>query len=131
MTAEERIVSAYDALNRRSLEGLVALSDPEVELDLVTNRLAGRDGPYRGHQGIADYLGDVAEFWDELLVTPRQVAIRDGGLVVFGRVYARSRTSGILDLPTIWLWEVRDSLFTRASIITRKPEVLAGLRLPG
>jgi len=129
-TPEERIARLYQGLNRRSLVDIESLCHPEIELDLVTGHLSGRDGPYRGYAGLRDYIEDVERIWDELLVTPRHIAIRDGGLVVFGRVYGRSRTLGIRDLPTIWLWEQRDSRFLRGSIITDQPQKLKALRLP-
>jgi ketosteroid isomerase-like protein len=48
---------AYDAFNRRDLDALLALVDPEVNF---TTRFVERSDPYHGHDG-------VRAWWDDLL----------------------------------------------------------------
>lgn len=116
--SEERVRALYDGLNRRSLSSMQAVCHSEIELELVTGRIAGRTVPYRGHAGMADYLADLESIWDELLVTPLRIEERDGSLFVRGRVYARSRTLGIRDLPVAWSWEERDGLLVRGEVLS-------------
>lgn len=124
-SAPARIELLYDALNRRSVDEMISVCHPEIEAHLITGRLAERSQPYRGYEGLRTYLEDIGQVWDELLVTPRQMAEHEGGLVVWGRVFARSKTLGIRDLPVVWLWEERDSLLVRGSVVSEAPEGLA------
>ena len=123
-----RLETLYDALNRRDLGGMVGVCHPEVELEFVTGRMAGRTVPYRGHEGVRRYLQDVGRLWDELLVTPRHMAERGDELVVWGRVYARSRDLGVRDLPAVWVWRERDRLISFGRVHDDAPDELRSYR---
>jgi len=98
----------FEAFNARDEGALMELADPEVVWDAPTAALAGREGPYRGHAGLRDYLADVDALWTEMRATPIQVRMRrDEGFVV-GRLYARGRNLGIRDLPVAWSLRIRD-----------------------
>jgi ketosteroid isomerase-like protein len=74
----------------------------------MTALLAGRKEPYRGHEGIAQYVDDVGRVWDELELDPVEFhELESGGLLVFGRVRAR-RGSMRVDSANAWLWHLRD-----------------------
>ncbi|HSI81058.1 MAG TPA: nuclear transport factor 2 family protein [Solirubrobacterales bacterium] len=96
----------FEAFARRDLETMVEFADPEIEINVVTAHVAGRDGPYRGHDGIRQYLDDVDATWDEIDLQPRQyVEIGDERVLVLGRVRTR-RGSTLIDVPNAWLWEL-------------------------
>ena len=50
----------FAAFAERDVERVLDLIDPEVEFTAVTADVAGRAEPYRGHEGIREYFGDVA-----------------------------------------------------------------------
>lgn len=125
-----RIELLYDALNRRSVDEMLSVCHPELEVALVTGELAGRSEPYRGHAGLRRYMADVERIWDELLVTPHRMAERDEDLLVWGRVYARSKTLGMRDLPVVWLWNERDSLLWRGSLVQDPARALTSRQAP-
>lgn len=107
---------AYEAFASRDVEALRALADPEVEIITVTGMIAGREEPYRGYEGIAAYIADVASVWDRIELTPSEFhELDEGRLLVFGRVRAR-RGSYMLDLPNAWLWEFRGERILRARV---------------
>lgn len=113
----ELIERLYDAFNRRDPAGIVAVCDPSMEFfPLATAEAVGREAPYSGREGLRDYLGDVAEVWEELQISPSQLEQQGATLLVRGRVYARSRELGIRDMPVAWLWEVRGELFVRGEV---------------
>lgn len=97
----------YDAFNRRAVDEMLSFCDPEIELSLPTGALAGRDEPYRGYEGLNQYVKDLTHIWDDLLISPHQVSRHGEWILVRGRSYARSRGSGMKDLPVIWLWQLR------------------------
>ena len=64
---------AYDAVNRRDLDGFLGLMDADVEL------LAAMEGKYRGHDG-------VRRWWDDLLNAIPNLAIEVGEVRNLGDV---------------------------------------------
>jgi ketosteroid isomerase-like protein len=114
--AEQLVRRAYRAFSERDLEALKEISDPNIEVHTVTGMLAGREEPYRGHQGLDDYIRDVAEMWDEIELTPVDFhELSDSRLVVFGRVRAR-RELAVIDAPNAWLWEVGEGRIRSARV---------------
>jgi ketosteroid isomerase-like protein len=114
----------FHAFNQRDAEGLVELCSERMEFVAVTGEEAGRESPYRGRQGLHDYLADVEKVWDELLITPGKVERRGDCLLVVGRVFARSRELGIRDMPAAWVWEVRDGSFVRGEVFADPEQAL-------
>jgi ketosteroid isomerase-like protein len=52
----ELLHRAYDAFNRRDLDALLALCDPDVEFISYTMQVE-RGDPYRGHDGVRSWSG--------------------------------------------------------------------------
>ncbi len=106
----------FDSFNRRDAEEIVAICDERMEFFTVTAEEAGHSNPYVGSDGLRAYLDDVATVWEDLLITPQEVEQEQGMLLVRGRVYLRSHSLGIRDLPTGWIWEVLDGRFIRGQV---------------
>jgi ketosteroid isomerase-like protein len=114
--AEELVRSAYKAFSTRDIDVLLKLADPGIEIHTVTGMVAGRDEPYRGHDGLKEYLRDVGEMWDEIELAPTDFhELSDSRLVVFGRVRAR-RELAVIDAPNAWLWEVGEGRIRSARV---------------
>jgi len=106
--AEWVIRRAYTAFDDRDAEGLIELSDPSIELSTVTGVIAGRDQPYRGHEGIARYLEDIAATWKRVDLQPERFYDLDQDrTLVFGRVRVWHER-GFLDSSNAWLWTIRE-----------------------
>jgi ketosteroid isomerase-like protein len=113
----ELVERLYEAFNRRDHEGIVAICDEGMEfLPFETAGAVGREAPYVGQEGLREYLGDAAQVWEELLVTPSEVEQIGDQLLVRGRVYVRSREHGIRDMPAAWIWRVRDGRFVLGEV---------------
>lgn len=106
----------FTAFNERDETTLFELADPGIVWDAPTAALAGRNGPYRGHEGLHDYLGDVDRLWDELRATPIQVRKRGEEVFAVGRLYARGAKLGIRDLPVAWSMTLRDGRFLMGQV---------------
>jgi ketosteroid isomerase-like protein len=96
------IPSLFEAFNNRDEALLMRLADPDIVWDAPTAAMAGREGPYCGHDGLRDYLDDIDRLWEEMRATPVQVRMRGADVFVVGRLYARGRNLGIRDLPVAW-----------------------------
>lgn len=127
----EYVERLFEAFNRRDPEEITALCDEEMEFYAVTGEEVGRGKPYVGSEGLHAYLSDVATIWEELLVTPKQVEQRGDSLLVRGRVYLRSRALGIRDMPTAWIWDLRDGRFIRGRVFVDPEEGVRRFSLEG
>jgi ketosteroid isomerase-like protein len=97
----------FEAFTRRDTEALLALCDPEIVFTPPTGRLAGRDEPYRGHDGLRTYLADVGRVWQELRSEPDEYIDVDDRVLCTGRVYAWG-VGRVIDAPAGWVWRIRD-----------------------
>ncbi len=123
--SRQRVERLFDAFNRRDVAEIAALCDERMEFFAVTAEEIGRGEPYVGSAGLHSYLEDVATVWEDLLVTPKQVEEGpDGSLLVQGRVYLRSRELGIRDMPTAWIWDLRDGRFVRGRVFVDPEEAI-------
>lgn len=114
--AEELVRKAYQAFSKRDLDALREIADPRIEIHTVTGMIAGRSEPYRGHDGLIEYLRDVGETWDEIELLPTDFhELSDSRLLVFGRVRAR-RELAVIDAPNAWLWEVGEGRIRSARV---------------
>ena len=110
ISPEEALIRrAYDAFADRDLDALVAISEETVEVSTVTGLLAGRTEPYRGFEGLAQYLGDLADQWRRLELQPQDFhPLGPDQILVFGRVRAWHKTgTGFIDSQNAWLWTLR------------------------
>ena len=110
------IRQAYKAFAARDVPTLCDVSHPDVEVRTMTALIAGRNEPYAGHEGIAQYVDDVGRVWDELELDPVEFhELESGGVLVFGRVRAR-RGSMRVDSANAWLWHLRDGKVARVEV---------------
>jgi ketosteroid isomerase-like protein len=115
-TLENLVGRLFNAFNQRDAGEIVELCSPRMEFFALTAEEVGRAAPYVGPEGLRDYLKDVEEFWEELLITPGRVERRGDCLLVVGRVFVRNRELGIRDMPVAWIWRVEDGLFVRGEV---------------
>jgi len=102
-----------------------------MELYTVTAEEIGRSAPYRGIEGLREYLADVERIWEELLITPSRVERRGDRLLVLGRVYVRSRELGIRDMPVAWIWRLHGGTFVRGEVFADPQAALSRFAQPG
>jgi ketosteroid isomerase-like protein len=99
---------AFVAFERRDAELLADVIRPDMVFEPVTAQIAAGGEPYRGYEGIRQYLDDVARTWQELRPAPERFYEREGGIVVAtGRVYAWG-AGRVVDAPAGWLWRIDD-----------------------
>jgi ketosteroid isomerase-like protein len=129
-SAAELVERLFEAFNGRSEEELIRLCDERIEFAAVGPEMTGRAAPYRGHEGLREYLADVERLYEELVFTAWEMKARGDSVVVSGRVYARSRASGIRDLPAAWKWDLRDGRFVTGQVSLEADETLGAPRVP-
>ncbi len=115
----------FHAFNQRDAVAIVSLCAPEMEFHTVTGSEVGHKVPYRGPDGLREYLDDVERIWESLLITLGTVERQGNCLLASGRVYVRSRELGIRDMPVGWIWNVEDGLFVRGEVFVDPAEALS------
>src|SRR4051794_40074126 len=87
---------AFDAINRRDAEALVAELDPEVEWHpAILMAIGGKQTVFRGHEGIREWLRDLYEILSEFRAEYREIRDLGDRTVATGRVRARGRASEV------------------------------------
>jgi ketosteroid isomerase-like protein len=119
----------FEAFARRDAPALLAHCDPDIVFRPPTGRLAGRDEPYRGHEGLRAYLADVGRVWQELRSEPDEY-IELGDLVLCtGRVYAWG-VGRVIDAPAGWVWRLRDGLVVEGTVYETRRAAYEAAGLP-
>ena len=109
LTDEAEVVRAiYDAFARRDVAGMLDYLSADCELDFAgTARLAGRTGPYRGHDGAREYFADVERIWQDLVLHAEDFRIIPGSVIVIGHITGRRQGLDVRR-SSVWTWRVRD-----------------------
>ena len=103
---------ACAAINRGDADWLVERSDPEIEMHMVG--VAGEPVLYRGHDGIREWFGDMAEIWDSVEFVPGEIDDRGDRLSAIVTMRLRGRASGLeLNAPAALVYELRDGRAVR------------------
>jgi ketosteroid isomerase-like protein len=107
--ARERTLHAiYDALGRRDAAGIARLVAPDFEFYSSTGPRLGKTPPYRGRDGMIEYMGDVDELWTEFRVILNTLEHAGAASLGVGRVWARNPRI-LIDSPCSWIWEFTGS----------------------
>src|SRR3954466_7370012 len=86
--------SAFDAINRRDAEALLAELDPEVGWHgAILMGMGGKRTVYRGHEGVREWLRDLYETLSEFQAEYAEVRDLGDRTVAIGRVRARGTAS--------------------------------------
>src|SRR3954471_4900133 len=124
----EIVRSVYEAAARRDTAAVLALYDPEVELDNSALEVVGWGGRvYRGHEGLRSFFREWHEAWetvdydfDDLVEAPGEHVIS----VVTRQ--ARGRASGAeVTLEIALLWTIRDERVVRVVWFPSRDDALA------
>jgi uncharacterized protein len=124
----ETVRQGIEAYNRSDVEGLVALSDPDVRMVPIRALLEG--GEYRGHDGVRKFIADMDEDWSEREVLIDEIRDLDGRVLVLGNFRAVGRASGSeVRQPLAWLSEIRDGRLVKMQAFTDQAAALAEVGL--
>jgi ketosteroid isomerase-like protein len=88
-------------------------TDPDVEIHGPVVRLDGR--VYRGQEGVAAWVAEIAEAFDEWQLQLDELdEFAPGRVLAVGKVHMRGRGSGVtVDQPCAWIFDHVDGMVTR------------------
>ena len=130
----EAFKSAIDAYNRRDVEAVLAVHDPEVEWHAaLQDMLGGEASVYRGHQGLRELVRDLDESFSELQIEITQIRDLGERLVAIGHLRGSGKESGAgVESPIGYVLDLAEGKVTRVRSYLDPQEALevAGLRGP-
>ena len=96
------------AINAADSDRLIELADPEVDYLPYLAALAGESGAYRGHDGLRQYVRDLAEAWSSYKVEIHELEDLGDHVLMQGRLRGKGRFSGLdVDAEMAWLHTFR------------------------
>jgi ketosteroid isomerase-like protein len=89
----ELVRGAYEAFSRGDLPALLDALHPGIEWDAREALL--HKGLYVGHEGVKEYVGRMADVWEDFQLEPQEARDVGQGLVlVQGRIAGRDKSTG-------------------------------------
>ncbi len=125
----ELLKRGYEAFNRRDLNAVFELLDPDFEL--VTDERVLFAGTYRGRNEIRRLLQDQEEVFGQLTMEPYEFFEAGGRVVAFVRQRARGQASGAeVEITIGHLWTIRDGRAVRMQGFPQREKALEAAGLP-
>jgi ketosteroid isomerase-like protein len=123
----EQLRGSYDALNRRDIDGTVAVLDEHATW--VEHSELPEAGSYQGRETIRAFLEQFLESWDQFEQRIEEVQEKDGCVLLFIRLNARGTGSGIeVESRYAHLWLMRAGRGVRVDAYYDRESALAALR---
>jgi uncharacterized protein len=120
--------AGFAAYNAGDVDGLLAVCAPDVELVPLPSLLTGE--PFRGHEGVREYLDAISDDWSQRAVELDRLIEAGDEVVLRGRFQARGRSSGVeLDAPAAWVVTLRDGKVVRLRAYTDPEDALQAVGL--
>jgi ketosteroid isomerase-like protein len=129
-TNVEVVKALMDAVNRRDIDTFAGLTTPDFEwFPVFAARVEG--DVYRGREGIAAFLGEVDQTWEEFRPMPERYHDLDDRVLGLGRLKTRGRASGVpSDSPWGGVYDFRDGKISRIRTYLDHGEALRAAGLP-
>jgi len=87
----DAIRAAVEAMNRRDIEGVITLMDPEVRFE---HRLAALEGKFVGLDGVRGWFADLVEHFDAWQIHCPDIRDLGDRVLALGTIHATGRGSG-------------------------------------
>ena len=123
----DRLRAAYEAYNRRGVEAVFELIDPDFEAETAPE-LSAEPDVYRGYEGIRRYFSSFEEVMEGIRFEPEEFIDASDGehVVVFVRVHARGKGSRFaMDEEVADVFAVRDGRISELRLYMEREKALA------
>ena len=123
------VTRLMDAVDRRDVDAFVEVTTRDFEwFPVFAARVEG--DVYRGREGIATFLAEVDETWEEFRPLPEEYLDLGSSVLALGRLRTRGRGSGVpIDSPWGGIYDLRGGKISRIRTFLDHGEALraAGL----
>ena len=122
------VAGAYDALNRRDIDGALEMHHPDAQYDW-SRSIGPYAGVYRGHDAIRDFVQTFLDAVEQLRFDIEEIETVNGEVLAMVRATIRGRGSGAVAVatgPHVWLVEA--GRLRRMALFQSREEALGSLR---
>jgi ketosteroid isomerase-like protein len=126
----EVVRRAHEAFNRRDLDAMAVLSDPDCVMDW-SRSISPQRGVYRGRAGVEAWISEITEAFESFEIHPLEYVPVGDRIVVPARVQGRGRGSGVVvDAEGATVWELERGKVAKLTLFGTKEQALeaAGLK---
>jgi ketosteroid isomerase-like protein len=121
---------------KRGFERFMATGEPPWDLFDGNVEVYDHDTPdqgdYRGHEGVTRWLEDWGAAWAEWSIEPDEFIDAGHSVVIFIRMNAKGRGSGIeVKRQDALVYEIHDRMITRVDYYNDRKQALEAVGLPG
>ena len=132
---KELVRRLYDAANRGDIDGVLALTHPEMELrlaiELVEPVEAGGRRELKGHDGARQFFEMLTDTWDDVTTEITDlVEGRDGYLLSYETWRVRGSQGIVIDTEMVDVYGFRDGLLASCDGFRDKNEALEAFGIP-
>jgi ketosteroid isomerase-like protein len=107
----EVVQGIYEAFGRGDIPAVLALIDPDGQLQFEGPATVAWAGTWRGREGWGSFFKTIGENLDQIVVSMEPFAVQGDRAVFAGRYSAIVRRNGRrIDSPLVHLWTVRNGL---------------------
>jgi ketosteroid isomerase-like protein len=126
---DDLVHGAFDAFNRRDMEGLLKLLHPDIRVHSLMTEAEGAD--YQGHRGVREWQAAVLDIFPDWCPQPRGIReLGDAAIVPFD-ITATAAGSGVRIEQGYWMAaRVRDGLLVFYGFYRSEAEALEALERP-
>jgi len=104
----DRLRATYEAYNRRGVEAVFELIDPDFEAETAPE-LSAEPDVYRGYEGIRRYFSSFEDVMEEIRFEPEEVIDAGDQVVVAFRLSAVGKGTGIrVEQRAFGVWTMRN-----------------------
>ena len=122
-----------DAFNRRDVDALLELLDPEVESHTALFEAMAGSAVYRGHDGLRALFRDLADGFEEFRIEISEIRdLGDHRILAIGQLRGRGKESGAaVESPIGYVAEFKDGRLFRMKDYFDPEDALEAAGLPG
>jgi len=126
----EVVRRVHDAAGRRDVATVLALYDPDVELDVSRVEIVGQD-TYRGHDGLRRFFREWHEAWESIDYSFEELIDAGDQVISVVTRRARGRASGAdVEWPLALVWTLRAGRVTRLVWFPAREDAFEAVGLP-
>ena len=122
------ITRGYEAFATGDREAVLSLLQPDVVVEVHTDRPDIGRTTYHGHEGFLANFAEIEDVFEDLVIEAGQI-IEDGDrLMVATRVRGRGKGSGVaIEARIFHVWTLRDGLAARLEVFSDERQARAAL----
>lgn len=122
------ITRGYEAFASGNREAVLSLLQPDVVVEVHTDRPDIGSDIYHGHDGFLANFAEIEDVFEDLVIEAGNVTERGDRLMVATRVSGRGKGSGVaIEAKIFHVWTLRDGLAARLEVFSDEDQARAAL----